>query len=41
MKKGESEFDIAQGSYDGCEACEIVGLYILSKLVQLGINVGL
>ena len=41
MKKGNSEFDIGQGSYDGAESCELVGLYILSKLVKLGINVGL
>ena len=41
VKKGGAEFDIAQGSYDGAEACELVGLYILSKLQELGINVGI
>ena len=42
MKKGNSEFDVAQGSYDGAETCEIVGLYILSKLVKLqNIEIGL
>ena len=41
VKKGESEFDITQGSYDGAEACELVGLYVLSKLQDLGINVGI
>ena len=41
VKKGGSEFDVAQGSYDGAEACELVGLYILSKLQELNINVGI
>ena len=41
MKKGGSEFDVAQGSYDGAEACELVGLYILSKLEKLNLNVGI
>ena len=41
VKKGGSEFDIAQGSYDGAEACELVGLYILSKLQDLNIDVGI
>ena len=29
------------GSYDGAETCELVGLYMLSQLEQLGINIGL
>ena len=41
MKKGGSIFDVAQGSYDGAEACELVGLYILSMLENLKINVGI
>ena len=41
VKKGESEFDVAQGSYDGAEACELVGLFILSKLQALKLNVGI
>ena len=44
MKKGESgEFDIAMGSYDGAEVCELVGTFILSKLAPLlnQTNVGL
>ena len=41
VKKGGSEFDVAQGSYDGAEACELVGLYILSKLQDLNLEVGL
>ena len=41
VKKGGLEFDVGQGSYDGAEACELVGLYILSKLEKLNINIGL
>ena len=29
------------GSWDGAEVCEIVGLYLLSKLVGLNMSVGL
>ena len=33
VKAGESPmFDVAMGSYDGAEVCELVGLYILHKL---------
>ena len=28
----ESLFDVAMGSYDGAEICEMVGLYILNKI---------
>ena len=28
----ESLFDVAMGSYDGAEICELVGLYILNKI---------
>ena len=34
-------FDVTMGSYDGAETCELVGLYILSKLRPLGVNLGL
>ena len=40
-KKGNSEFDIGQGSFDGAESCELVGLYILHELSKLDIDVGL
>ena len=43
IKKTQSDFDITMGSYDGAECCELVGLFILSKLgdvIQQG-NVGL
>ena len=32
MKKGEKNFNVTMGAYDGTEICELVGLYILSKL---------
>ena len=43
MKKDNSLFDVTMGSFDGAEICEILGLYLLSKLaVLLGKeNVGL
>ena len=31
---GKEKFDVPQGSYDGAEACELVGLYILHKLTK-------
>jgi hypothetical protein len=40
-KRGNPDFDIGQGSYDGAETCELIGLYILSELVKLNIDVGL
>ena len=39
-KKGETPFDVAMGSYDGAETCDLVGLYLLSLLQDLPINVG-
>ena len=35
IKKGNSNIDVAQGSFDGTETCEIVGLFILSKLSHI------
>ena len=40
-KKGEREFDVAMGSYDGAEVCEMVGLFLLSLLEPTGVNLGL
>ena len=35
VKRGNSPmFDVAMGSYDGTEVCELVGLYILHKLTS-------
>ena len=40
-EKTTSTFDVAMGSSDGAEICELVGLYLLSQLQNLNINVGL
>lgn len=34
-KKTPNNFDVTIGSYDGAETCEIVGLYILSKIIPI------
>ena len=39
-KKGDVNFDVTMGSYDGAEACDLVGLFLLSKLEDLPIKVG-
>ena len=41
VKKGNTNFDVGMGSYDGAETCDIVGLFLLSKLQHLPIQVGL
>ena len=33
--------DVGQGSYDGAEECELIGLYILSLLLYLNLLLGL
>ena len=33
VKKQNSKFDIAMGAYDGAECSEIVGLYLLNKII--------
>ena len=40
VKKGDDPFDITMGSFDGAECCDLVGLFLLSKLEHLPINVG-
>ena len=42
-KKSDSDFDVGMGSFDGAESCDIIGLFMLSELVKLrlNINVGL
>ena len=32
VKKENEDFDVTMGSYDGAEICELVGLFLLSKL---------
>ena len=34
-KNGEGLFDISMGSYHGAEVCELVGLFLLSKLLAI------
>ena len=36
-KKG-SNFDNAQGSYDGAECCDLIGLYMLNEIKKLKLN---
>ena len=39
VKKDDESFDVTMGSFDGAEVCELVGLYLLSRLVPLiGVN---
>ena len=40
VKKGDTNFDITMGSYSGAECCDIVGLFLLSRLQHLPIKVG-
>ena len=35
MKTYNKDFDISMGSYDGAEICELVGIFIQSKLCNL------
>lgn len=35
IKKENSEFDITMGNNDGAEACELVGLFLLSKIASI------
>ena len=43
VEKGNSNFDITIGSFDGAEVCELVGLYIPNILKKefCGKNIGL
>ena len=40
-KMTNPDFDVTMGSYDGAETFELVGLYLLSQLQHININVGL
>ena len=40
-RKTRSVFDVKNDSFDGVETCELVGLFLLSKLTHLDVNVGL
>ena len=41
VKKGPQSFDVTMGSWDGAEVCDLVGLYLLSQLGHLKLNIGL
>ena len=41
VKKGNKHFDVGMGSLDGAETCDLVGLFLLSKLQDLNIDLGL
>ena len=43
MKKGDANFDIGMGAYDGAESCDLIGLYLLHLLTNQipGLEVGL
>ena len=41
VKKRGSQFDVGEGSYDGAEECDLVGLLILSEMKRLDLNFGL
>ena len=35
VKQNNSNFDVTEGSYDGAEVCELVGLFLLDKLKNI------
>ena len=39
VKKGNKQFDVTMGSWDGAEICELVGLYLLSQVHKLDTRV--
>ena len=40
-KKGENNFDVAQGGLDSAEVCDLVGLFLLSELREQKLNANL
>ena len=40
-KKGNKAFDVTMGSWDGAEVCDLIGLFLLSQLSDLNLNIGL
>ena len=40
-KKGSESFDVTMGSWDGAEVCDIVGMYLLSQISDINLNIGL
>ena len=41
IKKGNKLFDVSMGSWDGAEVADLVGLYLLSQLSDLSLEIGL
>ena len=41
IKKGGKLFDVSMGSWDGAEVADLVGLYLLSQLSDLSLEIGL
>ena len=41
MKRANRKFDVTMGSFDGAETCDLVGLFLLSKLQHLDLDLGL
>ena len=37
-KKGDTNFDVAQGGFDSAEVCDIVGLFLLSEIEKLNLK---
>ena len=35
MKKGDANFDVGMGAYHGAQLCEIVGLFMMSRLAHI------
>ena len=40
-KRGEVDFLIQMGSWDGAESTDLVGLFLLDKMKHLGVSIGL
>ena len=40
-KKGNKAFDVTMGSWDGAEVCDLIGLYLLSQLSDMNLEIGL
>ena len=41
VKKGESNFDVTKGAYDGAEVCELIGIFMLPLLSKHKNYIGL
>ena len=40
VKKGNENFDVGMGAWDEAETCDLVGLFLLSKLQHLDADLG-